>query len=62
MCQDLECSYIGVIIGPDLRRDFELGLISAHPGKLSRHDRSVFGEEKATEGLQLAKSGHVEIV
>ena len=63
MCQGLlECGYIGVIIGPDVQRDFELGRISEHPGKRSRHDQSVFGEEKATEGLKLVKSGHVEIV
>ena len=45
-CQGLECDYIGVLIGPDLRRDFESGLVSTHPEARSRHDRSVFGWKK----------------
>jgi len=45
-CQGLECDYIGVLIGPDLRRDFESGLVTTHPEKRSRHDRSVFGWKK----------------
>jgi DUF2075 family protein len=42
-CQGLECEYIGVIIGPDLRRDSVTGDVTTYPEARSRHDRSLFG-------------------
>jgi len=46
-CQGLECEYIGVIIGPDLRRDPTTSEFSTHPESRSRNDRSIFGWKKA---------------
>jgi DUF2075 family protein len=42
-CQGLECDYIGVIIGPDLRRDPATGDVATYPESRSRNDRSIFG-------------------
>jgi DUF2075 family protein len=42
-CQGLECEYVGVIIGPDLRRDPVNGEVITYPEARSRHDRSIFG-------------------
>lgn len=45
-CQGLECDYIGVIIGPDLIRDFETGLVTTNASARSAHDSSVKGWKK----------------
>lgn len=46
-CQGLECDYVGVIIGPDLRRSALTGAVTTHPEARSWHDRSIFGWKKA---------------
>lgn len=45
-CQGLECDYIGVIIGPDLRRDPSSGHVTTHPEKRAKHDNTVRGWKK----------------
>ena len=41
-CQGLECDYIGVIIGPDLRINLD-GSVTTHPEKRSKNDYSIRG-------------------
>ena len=42
-CQGLECDYIGVLIGPDLIRDFATGGVTTNANARSKHDSSVKG-------------------
>ncbi|MGI9460935.1 MAG: DNA/RNA helicase domain-containing protein [Pirellulales bacterium] len=46
-CQGLECEYVGVIIGPDLRRCLTTGELETFPENRSKNDRSIFGWKKA---------------
>lgn len=61
-CQGLECEYIGVIIGPDLRRDPETGHVTTHPEARSRNDRSIFGWKSAMKSDPAATRAQLDAI